>query len=129
MQNVIRLVVFEIVALVVTQHVVEALFGINIFDFSSPTGRYIGIGLTMLFLFFIYTSIDDGEITKIGAMAVYEENSAQRVQAETTSNQQLTALAVLPPTTAAPNRPPQQQAPPAARNVANAKARIPPSPV
>ena len=97
--NVINLIVFEVVALVITQHVVQALFGINIFDFSSPRGRLIGIGLTMMFLFFVYTSIDDGEVQKIGAMAAYEQGSQQRIEAETTSTDRLVANAIMPAAT------------------------------
>ena len=78
---VIKLLVFEIIAIFTAHYAVKILFGYDFFDFKTRTGQMIGIGLTVVVMYSIYNAVGSGELAEIGATALYNPNDKRRYEA------------------------------------------------
>ena len=79
--TVIKLLVFEIIAIFTAHYAVKLLFGFDFFDFRSRTGQMVGIGLTVVVMYSIYSAVGSGELAGIGATALYNPTDRRRYEA------------------------------------------------
>lgn len=80
--NVARLLTFEVAALFLAWYVIKTLFAFDIFDFSTGTGKIVGMALTAVVMMSIYHTVSSGEVTNIGADAAYDPNDRRRLEAK-----------------------------------------------
>jgi hypothetical protein len=81
-RNLVKLIVFEIVAIVITHQVVLALFGIDLFNFQSREGQIAAVGFTLVFIYYVVTSLGTDESAQLGALAAYDPNTKERTLAQ-----------------------------------------------
>ena len=79
MKNVLFLLAYEAVGVFLLYVVLKNVFGIDIFDFSTPRGKMIGGGMVLVFLVSFYSVLfEPGELRTIGAAAKYNESDQRR---------------------------------------------------
>lgn len=81
-RNLVKLLVFEAIAIWITHQVVLQLFDIDLFDFSSTEGQIAGASLSLITLYYVVTSIGTDEVARLGAMAAYDPNTKNRAFVE-----------------------------------------------
>lgn len=82
MQRVMGLIFAEAVGIFVLYITCKTVLGIDIFDFSTPRGRWIGYGIAALALYFFYVGIMEGGSSELGVSAVYAPNDSRRARVE-----------------------------------------------
>ena len=71
-RNLVALIAVFMVGVYVLYFLAKYVFGIDIFDFTSPRGKLTGFGITGVFLYSFYNVLNDPR--EIGAIAVYNPN-------------------------------------------------------
>ena len=72
-RNTLALVAVEAFAIFMLYLVCKYVFGIDIFDFSSPRGKWIGGGIVAVLLYSFYTVLFESKsLAQIGAYARYD---------------------------------------------------------
>lgn len=74
-RNLVALIAVFMVGVYVLYFLAKYVFGIDIFDFTSPRGKLTGFGITGVFLYSFYNVLNEpGALREIGAIAVYNPN-------------------------------------------------------
>ena len=77
-RNLVALISVFLVGVYVLYFVAKYVFGIDIFDFTSPRGRMTGYGITAVFLYSFYSVLNEpGALRELGATAVYNPNDTR----------------------------------------------------
>ena len=75
MRNLVALLAVFLVGVYVLYFVAKYVFGIDIFDFSSPRGKWTGFAIAGAFLYAFYNVLNEpGALRELGATAVYNPN-------------------------------------------------------
>jgi hypothetical protein len=60
------------------KYVLLYAFNIDIFNFSTPKGQWIGIGIGVFVMYTLYHEVVSGDFVKLGAEAAYDQGDNRR---------------------------------------------------
>lgn len=81
--SVVKLVVFEALAIAMARYVILQIFGYDVFDFQKTVNKAIAVALTVYIFYTIYSTVSDPrELSRLGATVLYDPGDRMRIQSQ-----------------------------------------------